>query len=150
MDYPLPAFSFAVIVDGFVGVGAASFRDVSGMGMELETETLVEGGMNSFVHQLPKAMKPGRLTLKRGFVSRASELLKWCQDTLQEEFGSPKSIKPKTVRVHLRNEGLINVCTWVFTNAYPVKWEIDALSSMKNEVAIEQIDLVYQSVRREV
>jgi phage tail-like protein len=49
----------------------------------------------------------------------------------------------------LLNERSIPVATWSFSNAYPVHWEIESLNSMKNEVAIEKIELSYSYSIRE-
>jgi phage tail-like protein len=149
VDYPLPAFAFSVDIDGCTAEGEASFQDVSGIGMEMETEPLIEGGVNGYVHQLPKSPRPGRLTLKRGGIARTSSLFDWCHDFLSGDLVPAKIIHPRTVRIHLRDEKGNNVCSWTFTNAYPVKWEVEALNATKNEVAVEQIELVFQSVKRE-
>ena len=48
------------------GVQAGGFAEVSGLGMELETETYREGGRNDMVHALPAGVSYGRLVLQRG------------------------------------------------------------------------------------
>jgi len=134
--YPLPAFYFKVM---FTGLSDTSFQEVRGIASEIETEEVVEGGENRFVHRLPKVVKHPQLELKNGITSVRSPLVVWCKSVL--EYGS--TIKPTQVMVHLLNENGDPVRAWSFANAYPVKWEIDDFRSTKNDVAIETIILSY-------
>ena len=65
-DYPPPAFHFAVSFGTATRDADCSFREVSGIGPEMETETVVEGSENRYVYQLLKAVKHPRRVLKRG------------------------------------------------------------------------------------
>ena len=140
-DYPPSAFYFKVVFTATAGVTDTSFQEVSGIGSEIDTEPLVEGGENRFVHQLPKAVKHNNLVLKRGIAGKTSPLVNWCISVLEGDFQA--AIKPKSINVFLLNEFKIPIRAWSFANAYPVKWEIDAFNSTKSEVAIEQIELSY-------
>jgi phage tail-like protein len=59
------------------------------------------------------------------------------------EAGFIASIVALPLLVFLMNEDKVPIRAWGFANAYPVKWEVDALNSTKNEVAIEKIELSY-------
>ncbi|WP_343732771.1 phage tail protein [Duganella sp.] len=144
-DYPPAAFYFTVAISGSLMADMA-FSEVSGISSEIELEPLSEGGENRFVHQLPKGVKHGNLELKRGIGSLLSPLVLWCKETLEGEFAAP--IDLQTVIVMLRGgEGEV-LRAWQFNDAYPVKWSVDAFSSTKNEVAIEQVSLAYSYSRR--
>lgn len=123
------------------GSGESSFQEVRGIGSELETEEVMEGGENRFVHRLPKAVKHPQLELKRGLTTANSKLAAWCRSVLETDWTRP--IKPATVTVYLLDEEGSPARGWTFANAYPVKWEIDEFKSTKNEVAIETIVLSY-------
>ena len=84
LTYPPAAFHFAVAFGTQSQNIDASFREVSGIGPEMETEPLNEGGENRYVLQLPKAVKHPRLVLKRGIAPRNSPLVQWCQQTLEQ------------------------------------------------------------------
>jgi phage tail-like protein len=71
--FPPTAFHFVLRVGS--GLTPAVFQEVSGISAEMEPESVNEGGDNRFVHQLPKAVKHTRLTLKRGSVAVDSELV---------------------------------------------------------------------------
>lgn len=143
--YPLPAFYFKVVFTALQGNSDTSFQEVSGIGSEMETEPIVEGG-NQYSLLLPKALKHSNLVLKRGIAGVSSPLVKWCREVLETNFNSP--IVPSLVNVYLLGEEGKPICAWAFTNAYPVKWNIESFSSTKNEVAIETIELCYLSSSR--
>jgi phage tail-like protein len=148
--YPPPAFYFTVMFDTVNArddIADMAFSEVSGIGTEMELETVAEGGENRFSHQLPKRMKHGNLELKRGVALYISPLVQWCIATLEGEFTQP--ISPQTVYVLLNGAEDFEVLrAWKFNNAYPVKWSVDGFSSTKNEVAIEHIALAYSYSER--
>ncbi len=123
------------------GAMDASFRDVSGIATELDTEAVPEGGENRFVHTLPKGVKHPHLELKRGIASMTSPLVMWCRSVFEGEFTVP--IRPQSLMVQLLDELHLPIRIWTFANAFPVKWEIESFGSTKNEVAIEKIVLSY-------
>jgi phage tail-like protein len=143
MDWNLPiAFYFSVNI----GMEELPFKEVSGLNVEMETETVNEGGLNTHQHQLPKQVKHGNLVLKGVKLPLESEFISWVKDTLKNDFGTPA--KPKIVTVNLLNEKGKPLCTWTCTNAFPVKWEVDSLDADKNSVLIETIELSYSTIER--
>ena len=144
-DYPPSAFYFKVEFFSPYGKGDTSFQEVSGIGAEIETEEVAEGG-DQYVHRLPKSIKYPRLVLKRGIATINSPLVKWCKSVL--EAGFIASIVALPLLVFLMNEDKVPIRAWSFANAYPVKWDIDAFNSTKNEVAIETIELSYTNSQR--
>jgi len=146
---PPVAFHFSVSFSGFVPpVLDTSFQEVSGLESEIETTPLVEGGENTFVHQLPTKVKHPNLVLKRGLTSQLSGLVYWCRSTLEDGFAQP--ITTKDMSVKLLNASGIPVAFWSITNAYPVRWTIGGFDAMKNELAIETIELAYNTIQRSV
>jgi phage tail-like protein len=138
---PPVAFQFVVSFDGTLKDPEGAFHEVSGIGTEMELETVVEGGENSFVHQLPKGVKHTRLALRRGVASQRSRLTAWCRSTLEN--GLQKRIEPRDVRVFLLDEEGRPLRGWLFANAYPVKWSVDGFDAAQNKMAIEAIELAY-------
>ena len=143
---PPTAFHFAVNVGILPLPIDSSFQDVSGLDQTMETESLREGGENRFVHQLPTGVKQGKLSLKRGVSSIASPLALWCKETL--EGGLSRTIVPMPVMIRLKGVTLVPLRVWLLDSAYPVRWEVDAFGSTKNELAIEHIDLAYTTCTR--
>ena len=120
------------------------FQEVSGMEHSLETEDVAEGGENRFVHQLPVRAKPRRLLLKRGLVERGSALMAWCRGVLQGGLSQP--VRLVDVEVQLMDANLNPLMSWTCQGAYPVRWTINAFESQRNEVALEEIELAYQTL----
>ncbi len=145
--YPLPAFHFKVVFPDSPGEDT-SFQEVTGITSEIDTESVVEGGENSFVHTLPKGVKHPNLVLKRGIASTESPLVAWCISVLDGDLSSP--IEPRQINVWLMDENSEAIRNWAFANAYPVKWDVGGFNSTKNEVAIETVELSYTYSKREL
>ena len=145
-DYPPSAFHFRVSFGLASNTLDASFQEVSGIGAKIETEEVVEGGENGFVHKLPTKVTHGNLVLKRGIAPMDSELVTWCQGTFAAGLGS---IEPKTVHVHLLDADQTPLYAWTFANAYPVEWQLGSFDAMENKVAVETIELAFSYVERQ-
>jgi phage tail-like protein len=145
---PPVAFHFTVSFGAMPPAVDGSFQEVSGIAPEMETEAVPEGGENRFVHQLPKAVKNPKLTLKRGVAGLDSPLVSWCRAVLEGGLVNP--IVPKVLHVFLLDGAGVPLRAWSFANAYPVRWEVEAFNSTKNEVALEKIELSYAYSKREV
>jgi phage tail-like protein len=139
--YPPSAFYFRVVLGSAVGGIDTSFQEVSGITAELDTETVVEGGENRYVHTLPRGMKPRSLVLKRGIAPFSSPLVAWCRSVFEFDFMVPIVAQP--VGVYLMNAAGDPIRGWTFANAFPLKWEVESFGATKNEVAIESITLSY-------
>jgi len=145
--YPVPGFYFRVLVVGIAPTtDDCSFKEVSGIEVEMQTETVEEGGVNSHTWELPKGMKYNNLILKRGVMPSVSFLSTWVQMVMATDFTEP--ISPKDIVVVLNNENGVPLYAWGFANAYPVKWVIDPLDSMKNDYLVESIEFKYQFFRQ--
>jgi phage tail-like protein len=150
--YPPPGFHFRVTV---LGVGAlmaeltgvdASFQEVSGIESKWETEDVAEGGENRFVHRLPRPASYSNLVLKRGLVYRDSFFAEWVGQTIGSGLSLP--IVTQNLLVTLLNENANPIVAWVFVNAWPVRWEVAGLDSMRNEVATESLEFSYNYFER--
>lgn len=148
--YPPPAFSFAVAVASgtfsFPPTSIdAAFQEVTGIDPKVDVEEVVEGGINSHVHQLPGVTRHSNLVLKRGYVTRASTLADWASQTVGSTLGSP--IVTQTLNVYLLDPAGQPQVTWTFMNAWPVKWEIGALNSTQSDSVLTQtLEISYSTV----
>jgi len=135
--YPPAAFYFRVS-----GLGKdTAFQEVSGIVAEMTTEPYREGGENRFEYALPNGVEHPNLVLKRGIAAVDSTLVTWCKDVLEGALTKP--LKARSVYVKLLDEKGDPLRAWSFGQAYPVKWEVEAFSSTKNQVAIESVELAY-------
>lgn len=143
--YPPSSFYFRVVFERSSGITDVAFQEVSGISSEIDVESVVEGGENRYVHQLPKGVKHPKLVLKRGVAKKNSPLVQWCQSVL-EQFQIP--ICPKALQVNLLDGRRVPIRSWDIVGAYPVKWEVGNLESTKNEVLIETIEFSYATLTR--
>ncbi len=146
--YLLPAFYFSV---EFLGAknGApkdSSFQEVSGLTPEIETEAVVEGGENRFIYQLPKQVKYPKLMLKRGILNMNSPLVGWCRKVF--EGGYIDTVQTADLSIRLMDQQGEVARVWDIVSAYPVKWDVEAFNSTKNDIAIEKIELSYNFMVR--
>jgi phage tail-like protein len=129
-------FNFDFEVGGLV---VGSFSEVSGLSAETEVEEYREGGVNDFIHKLPKVTKYGNIILKRGMTS-SSALYNWYRDV------SLGKIDRKQVTVTLFDSQKSPVKTWTFHNAFPIKWNGPDLKADSNTVAVESVEFVHQGL----
>lgn len=124
--YPPVGFYFSVKFPGISNKNDSKFQEVSGISASLQTQQKKRGGYRNPA-TVPLKTTYSNLKLKRGFLKN-SEVSEWVRDALEN-----LNITLKDVEVSLLNEQGQPVVTWSFINAYPVKWEIDAFNSTKNQ-----------------
>lgn len=114
------------------------FSEVGGLGFEVATEEVPEGGENRFIQRYPLRAKYPDLVLKRGLLKR-SAIWDWTRDCIEN-----LDIKPKNVDVKLLNENHEPLITWHLVGAYPVKWAVTDLNATNNAIVVESLQLAYQ------
>jgi phage tail-like protein len=124
-------FRFVVAING-VPLGA--FTECTLPAIEMDVETIKEGGLNSYVHQLPGQRKAAKITLKNG-VGIATHLLTLYQQTLDEHFTRLH------VTVTLLNPLLRPVLVLDIQDAYPIRWTGPELRAGDNTVAVQTLEL---------
>ena len=135
--YPPVGFYFRVRGGG--GDMDIAFQSVSGLNVQLQTESYKEGGENRYEHTLPVRTKYSDLVLKRGvIVSGQSNLTKWFQDAFHNF-----NFKGKDLTVELLNEKSEPLMYWKVINALPKNWKFADLNAERGEVFIETMELSY-------
>jgi len=114
------------------------FSEVGGLGFEVATEEVPEGGENRFIQRYPVRVKYPDLVLKRGLL-KSSAIWDWTRDCIEN-----LDIKPKNVDVKLLNENHEPLITWHLVGAYPVKWAVTDLNATNNAIVVESLQLAYQ------
>lgn len=136
--YPYMSFEFRIEIEGIVSAQAS---EVTGLSMETETELYEEGGVNDFVHQLPKRTKYQHIVLKRGITDK-DEMWNWYQDVINGKF------KRKNGAIILMDVTGDDKWRWNFIDAYPVKWTGPELRADSNTVAFESIELAHHGIKK--
>ena len=88
-----------------------------------------------------KKKKTKNLVLKRALAASPPGIIDWARDAL-ENF----NFTTKTVIVSIVDYDDQPVKTWNIIKAYPVKLAVTDLSSSKNEIVIETLELAYQGI----
>lgn len=137
--YPPVAFFFEVKFTGISDeVLDTRFQSVSGLSVDIQVESLKEGGENRFEHTLPVRTKYQNLILKRGVVND-SKLIAWCLKTFQD-----LDIRPANLTITLFNEKQAPLTVWNVVQAWPKKWSVEDLNAMDSKLLIESLELQYQ------
>jgi|SRR2546426_5116034 len=131
-------FTVALEIDGVV---QASFSECSGLVAEIEIEERREGGMNGFVHKLPRGTKYSNLVLKRG-VTGSDHLWKWHQSAVDGD------VQEKNLSIALFDSTGTERWRWNLERAVPVKWTGPDFKSDGNAVAIETLELAHHGLRK--
>ncbi|MBD2604440.1 phage tail protein [Scytonema hofmannii FACHB-248] len=148
--YPPVGFFFDVSFQGenlIQNVVETRFQSVTGLSVDMQTETLKEGGENRFEHILPVRTKYSPLMLKRGVVKN-SQMVKWCMDAMLNF-----DIRPMNLLVNLLHippsggnkppQNPAPLITWKVINAWPKKWSVSEFNAEQNSIAIESLELNY-------
>jgi phage tail-like protein len=139
--YPPVAFHFKVEVDRASADSDVRFMEVGGLSAELATEEVPEGGENRYVQKYPLRTRYPELVLKRGLVTaKDAKLIEWVERCVQG-----LDIQPRDVHVKLLDAEHQPVVAWHFVRAYPTKWSVSDLNAASNTIAIESMQLFYQT-----
>lgn len=116
------------------------FQSITGLDVQIDKETLKEGGENRFEHNLPGRTKYSSLTLKRGILTPDdSGLTTWLQKAFQDMVITPLS----RIDVELLNENHDILMQWELSHVWPVSWKVGELNAEKGEVLLETLELNY-------
>jgi phage tail-like protein len=132
------AFRFAVQIDG---ITEAVFTECTLPSLEVEVHQQMEGGLNNAVHQLPGRVRAGKITLKRG-IATSSDLLGWYVDVAQGKISDSQ----RKVSVVMYDSLSEEVLRWNFEDVFPSKWTGPSFTSSSDQIAIETLELSYQSM----
>lgn len=143
---PAVAFYFRVTFHGEPSISDTNFKEVSGLTVDMDVETVKEGGENNFTHQLPLRLKHNRLVLKRALAKMDNDLEKWVKDNLENGFSI--GFTPRNITITLLDSDGKPFSQWLCSNAYPAKWDLSVLDAEKNALVIETLELNYNLLSR--
>jgi phage tail-like protein len=132
---PVGELRFRIAIDDAV-IGA--FAECSGLTVEYDIFEYQEGGESRFVHKFRGGLKYPNLVLKRG-VTYEVALLKWFFDGTDRD-------KRGNVTLNLLGDDGLQVRTWSFAAAFPVKWSGPSFSSKSTNVATESLEIAHQGL----
>jgi len=144
--YPFTAFNFAVEIE-VPGVStqacSAAFAECDGLDMTVDIKTIREGGNNTAQIRLPGAVSYGTLTLKRGMTPNF-DLWDWFSALYAPDTGSVRA----TVKIVIfAADGRTERVRFVLYRCLPAKIKAPALNAKDGAVAIEELQIVYESLQ---
>ncbi|MGE3960560.1 MAG: phage tail protein [Dehalococcoidia bacterium] len=128
------------------GVRVGAFTEVSGLQVEVDTsEEIKEGGQNEFIHRLPGRLKWSNLVLKRGTTD--NNLFDWFKASSGEGYEANGSLERTTAALSMVDGMGQVVRTWVFYDAFPVKWSGPKFAASSSELATEELEVAHHGFR---
>ena len=140
---PFTTFNFRVALqlgEEAAPVCNAEFAECDGLEMSLDAKTIREGGNNARQIHLAGPVSYGALTLKRGMTDEFG---------LWEWFGrvqSDRSLRGSGEVIMLAADGETEKVRFVLTGCLPTKLKAPSLNAASGIVAIEEMQLAYETL----
>jgi phage tail-like protein len=135
---PYRGFNFRVEIDN---VTVGSFSEVSGLSSDGDVVEYRNGDdVRLSVRKLPGLRKVSNITLKRGYTTN-NELWKWRESIVNGVADR------RDGAIILMDEERRDVLAWEFEDAWIHKIDGPALNAKGNEVAMESVELVVETLR---
>lgn len=130
---------------------AASFTECTGLDVQIEKETYMEGGLNDQQRIFLKQAKFGDITLKRGMTDDLT-FWEWLDMVFQLNESSTGSSDSSTslrrnVTILVFNQAGETMQSWTLVGAVPVGWKTPSLQADSSNVAIEELTLTYEGLK---
>tara|TARA_A100000164_G_scaffold346921_1_gene347927 strand:+ start:1792 stop:2268 length:477 start_codon:yes stop_codon:yes gene_type:complete len=135
--WPLPAFHFKVEFD----TQTLSFQEVSGLGVQIETQKYRHGNSRQKgKYLIPSNPTYDAVTLKKSMFIKDDDLFSWFKKNMKG------SISTKDVTITLINEKGQAQMLWILTSAHPSKITFPDFKADSSELAIESLELEYEDL----
>ncbi|MDR6852884.1 phage tail-like protein [Sphingomonas sp. BE123] len=136
--WPLPKFYFSV-----TGIpGTPVFQEVTGLESEAQVIEYRAGNSAIFAPiKMPGLQKVGNVTMKKGIFVTDQTLWTWFSSIAMN------TIARSTIVVNLLDETGAPRMMWTLNNAFPTKLSGTDLKSDGNEVAVESIEIAYETLK---
>ncbi len=142
--YPFTTFNFSIEIN-VEGVAPkvcnAAFSECDGLDMTMEVKTIREGGNNGRQIRLSGPISYGQLTLKRGMTANF-DLWDWFNKTV-----SDPTVRADAIVVLLAADGNTERARFILSRCVPVKLKAPALNAKDGVIAIEEMQLAYESLK---
>lgn len=133
-------FLVTFVINGIPDPLDIGFQRVSGLSRELTVASHRQGGDNTRNLYLAERIQHGTLSLERGVMPVSP--LTWKFNQVMS--GAKVSYMDAIVIVF--DEFLVPTCTWIISNALPVRWWVGDLDANSNSVLVNHLELRYQDL----
>ena len=141
--YPFTAFNFAVeisVAGDQSPLCHAAFSECDGLELTMEVKTIREGGNNGQQIRLTGPRNYGQLTLKRGMTANF-DLWEWADRTL-----TAPTLRADATVIVFAADGQTPRAQFVLGRCLPIKLKAPALNAKDGTVAIEELQIAYESL----
>lgn len=142
--YPFTSFNFAIeinVPDISSNVCNADFSECDGLEMTMDVKTIREGGNNGTQIRLTGPMNFGQLTLKRGMTANF-DLWDWFDAMLTNV-----ALRADAEVILFAGDGKTERVRFILKRCMPTKLKAPALNAKDGMVAIEELQLTYESLK---
>jgi len=146
-EHPFTTFNFRIELqygEGGQAICDAEFSECDGLELTIEPKTIREGGNNSRPIHLVGPVSYGQLTLKRG-MTRDFGLWEWFE-TVQKTSGH--GVRASGEIALLTGDAAADQVRYSLDGCLPVKLKVPALNAKDGQVAIEEMQVIYESLSR--
>ena len=137
---PYRNFRFRLEIDG---IDEAGFSEVTIPDVSVDPVEYRTGNEINTVRKLPGLVKYGNISLKWG-ITDSTVVYDWFK---QVQDGKTSEAR-KNVAIILMDEAGDDANRWEFTNAWPVKYKAPDLNAKGNDIAIENLDIAHEGMKR--
>ena len=136
--WPLPKFYFTVQLGDDSSV---NFQEVDGLQSETQVIEYRHGNSPIFYPiKMPGLGRVGNVTMRKGIFVNDQKFWAWYSEI------KLNTIKRRTIVISLLDETGTPKMTWTLNNAWPTKIMGTDLKSEGNEVAVESLELAYETL----
>ena len=136
---PYRAYNFKLLIEG---VTEAHFTMCTGLGVKVEAIKYREAGNDQVVRRIPGRVEYADVTLSYGLTS-SRDLWEWFLTAVNG------SVERKNISIlMLDSDGVAEMLRWNLVDAWPREWRGAPLDAMSQEIAIESLTLVFESMER--
>ena len=140
------SFYFQIQFHGEPKISGVRFQEVAGLKLEREVSVLKKGGDQDSGLHVPGNLSHGNIVLKRALEPLDEGLAEW----IRECMALSGKITPRNLIIFLMDVDRQPVACWFCRNAYPLKWKVGSFDTMKNELAMETVEMAYELLERKM
>ena len=119
-----------------------SFTEVTGLGVSIDVEELMEGGQNAYTHKLLGRMRWPNIVLKRGLTD-SNALFTWLLNFSGDGFSKTNKVSPETGSISVLTPKGEPFRSWSLVDVKPVKWTGPRLAASSRDLAIEELEVCH-------
>jgi phage tail-like protein len=135
---PFRSFRFRVEIDG---INQAGFTDVSGIDTSIEAIDYRVGNDPTHSRKLSGLTKFSNITLKWG-ATNSIDMYTWIMNAMEGQ------VERKNIAIHAMDEEGGDIATWTVEAAWPIKYTGPTFEAKGNNVAMEQLELAHEGIKR--